>query len=78
MDDVSFNESEYARREAHPSSKSGLSSLVIRTGIVKTEAAAQKVLLAVAVLAIVATVLILISAGNNTAPPQPLPEELIR
>lgn len=54
MANVSFNEPQYGARTAR-STRSYLGSLVIRSGLAKTQAGAQTILLLIAVLLSVAT-----------------------
>ena len=69
--DVKFSEPAYARTSP-PAARSGfISRLVIRTGFTKDEKGAQKILLVVFVVAILATLLIFAFSGSEVRQPSP-------
>lgn len=76
MTDVSFEEEQglpTAQAVSSSQPSKGLIGLVIKSGIAKTEAQANMVLIGIAVFALIATAFVLLS-GSST--PQPTPEEL--
>ncbi len=76
MTDVSFEEEQrLPTTQVAPTNQpsKGLIGLVIKSGIAKTEAQANMVLIGVAVFALIATAFVLLS-GSSTS--QPTPEEL--
>ena len=84
MDTVQFNEEpKYARQDFDSEKPSWLANMVIRTGLAKNNAGAQKVLLVVFLLAVLATILIWIpwgslsssapASGSPSASPHTLP-----
>ena len=70
MTDIQFEEEQmYTRPNTALKQQSALARLVLKTGIVRSERAAQYVLLGVAALALIATALIATSAFDRPAPP---------
>ena len=69
--DVKFSEPAYARAERRVVRAGAVSRLVIKAGLAKDEAGAQKVLLIVFVLAVLASLLVLVLPGNTARPPSP-------
>ncbi len=58
MPNVEFNEPSYATPYARQKQGSFISNLVVKTGLAKDEAGAQKVLLVIFILVIIAAVLV--------------------
>lgn len=69
MENVQFNEPEYGARVSAQKQASGLSRLVMKAGLAKDDAGAQRVLLIIAILAVVATAIILWTVMAPAAPP---------
>jgi hypothetical protein len=77
MNEVTFQEEQglpTSQAVSATAPRKGLLGLVLKTGIVKTEAEANIVLIGIAVFSIIATVFVLLSGTSGT--PQPTPEEI--
>ena len=69
MADIQFNEPQYGQSNLSGPRRSWLTSLVIKTGLATDGAGAQKVLLIVLALAVIATIAVIALSGGSTPPP---------
>ncbi len=69
MADIQYNESEFARPNPIAVKRSWLAGLVIKFGLAKDDAGAQKALIVVLIVVVIAIVLILILGGDSEALP---------